>query len=227
MVKSTFHNLSPAKRQRIIDAAIDEFGARSYGTATVDRIVAAAGISKGSLYQYFGGKAALYRWLLLEYMTERKMAAIESHTAPQGPLGVWETLEQAFLAGVRFTASEPKLARLGARFLRDLELEPELAQIAQAHRKNSHQWLLDLLQRGQAHGELRAGLDLDTVAILLAQALGEGMLEVLAGRCGVGLSELLDDPSVTNALGQQEVLELARKVTAIFRFGTAPREDAP
>lgn len=47
--KSTFTNLQAAKRQAIIDIAIEEFAAHPYATASVSHIVARAGIAKGSL----------------------------------------------------------------------------------------------------------------------------------------------------------------------------------
>ncbi|MEM9692787.1 MAG: TetR/AcrR family transcriptional regulator [Myxococcota bacterium] len=224
MSKPTFAHLPPAKRARIIDAAVEEFSSRSYASVTVDRIVDAAGISKGSLYQYFGGKLALYRWLLTEYLPQQKLQAIEQRLAEVCPPNTatpdpWRELEHAFLAGVRFAARQPRLTRLAVRFLRDLEGEPALTEIRERQKERTHAWIMDLFARSRS--ELRADLDLTLAATFLAYALGEGMLDVLARRLEVGLSTLLERPELTARLDDDDVLSLAAQATAFIRFGIA------
>lgn len=51
------------KKQRIIRAAMEQFAKNGYKKATVDEIVAAAGISKGLIFHYFGNKRQLYLYL--------------------------------------------------------------------------------------------------------------------------------------------------------------------
>lgn len=48
-------------RARVCAAAAEEFAARGFDGAKVDRIAERAGMSKGMLYYHFAGKAALYR----------------------------------------------------------------------------------------------------------------------------------------------------------------------
>jgi AcrR family transcriptional regulator len=62
----TFEKLPDAKRHSILDSGIEEFSRHSYLEANTDRIVAACGISKGSLYHYFGSKKGFYLYLLEE-----------------------------------------------------------------------------------------------------------------------------------------------------------------
>ena len=49
MPKETFQNLPAAKRDRFVAAALDEFAQHDYRTTSLTRIVAAAGIAKGSV----------------------------------------------------------------------------------------------------------------------------------------------------------------------------------
>jgi len=58
-----FESIEPDKRQRIINAALDEFASKGCKQATTDNIVAKAGISKGALFKYFGNKEALLLFL--------------------------------------------------------------------------------------------------------------------------------------------------------------------
>jgi AcrR family transcriptional regulator len=49
-----------ATRQRLLDAAADEFAARGIAGARVDRIAQAARSNKAQIYHYFGSKDALF-----------------------------------------------------------------------------------------------------------------------------------------------------------------------
>jgi AcrR family transcriptional regulator len=60
-----FQRAEPAKRQRIIRAALEEFAANSYAIASTNTIVARAGIAKGLLFHYFKDKAGLFHYLQL------------------------------------------------------------------------------------------------------------------------------------------------------------------
>ena len=52
--------LPEAKRERILQAICEEFTHHSYADASTNRIVEKAGISKGTLFNYFGCKESLY-----------------------------------------------------------------------------------------------------------------------------------------------------------------------
>jgi AcrR family transcriptional regulator len=63
-MKSIFFKLPDEKREKIIRACLAEFGARDYEKAALDRIVEAAGISKGGLYEYISSKEELYLFVV-------------------------------------------------------------------------------------------------------------------------------------------------------------------
>jgi TetR/AcrR family transcriptional repressor of mexJK operon len=52
--------LSPEKRAQILDGAATVFAADGYEGASMARIAAVAGVSKGTLYNHFDSKAALF-----------------------------------------------------------------------------------------------------------------------------------------------------------------------
>jgi len=56
--------LEQEKRDRIINAAIEEFASFPYDKASTNNIVKKAGISKGLLFHYFDSKQALYEKLI-------------------------------------------------------------------------------------------------------------------------------------------------------------------
>jgi AcrR family transcriptional regulator len=59
-MKQAYLQLSLEKRDAILAAACAEFGAHDFDAASLDRMVAAAGISKGGLYEYIASKEELY-----------------------------------------------------------------------------------------------------------------------------------------------------------------------
>ena len=64
MPTSTFFNLPAEKREKLIRAAWEEFGRTSYPESSINKIIQAADIPRGSFYQYFADKAALFRYLM-------------------------------------------------------------------------------------------------------------------------------------------------------------------
>lgn len=67
MPSTTFFNLPEEKRERLLAAARAEFARTSYEEASVNRIIQAAGIPRGSFYMYFTDKEELFRYLMERY----------------------------------------------------------------------------------------------------------------------------------------------------------------
>jgi len=65
----TFYALEPEKKERIINAALDEIAEKGFKKASTNAIVKRAGISKGMLFYYFGSKEELFDFLF-EYIIE-------------------------------------------------------------------------------------------------------------------------------------------------------------
>lgn len=66
MCKETFLRLPEEKRARVLNAAWDEFTTVSFEKASVNRIIRAAGIPRGSFYQYFEDKSDLFHDLMTQ-----------------------------------------------------------------------------------------------------------------------------------------------------------------
>ncbi|WP_010235048.1 TetR/AcrR family transcriptional regulator [Clostridium arbusti] len=61
---ANFEKLPEEKKKKIIDVCIKEFGKNGYINASTNNIVLNAGISKGSLFNYFDNKKKLYLYIL-------------------------------------------------------------------------------------------------------------------------------------------------------------------
>jgi AcrR family transcriptional regulator len=167
MPKPTFYNLPADKRQRVIDAAIDEFAENSFSNAAVNRIVDAAGIAKGSYYQYFTDKEDLFRFLL-EVMAEKKMKYLQNMVQNLSTLTFFEIMRELFAGGIQFAVENPKLAAIGNRFVKEYDpvfKEKIMGEMA----PKSNQFLEQLVQGAIRKGELDPALNVPFTAYLLTQ----------------------------------------------------------
>lgn len=64
MPSATFFNLPAEKREKLLKAAREEFARVPFPDASVNKIVQAAEIPRGSFYQYFADKEELFRYLI-------------------------------------------------------------------------------------------------------------------------------------------------------------------
>ena len=64
MPSDTFFRLPEEKRRRLMDAAWEEFTSVRFSDASINRIIHAANIPRGSFYQYFTDKDDLFSYLV-------------------------------------------------------------------------------------------------------------------------------------------------------------------
>ena len=70
MPSATFFHLPPAKRKRLLTCAMEEFARVSYPEASINRMIQAADISRGSFYLYFSDKQDLFAYLMALYLRQ-------------------------------------------------------------------------------------------------------------------------------------------------------------
>jgi AcrR family transcriptional regulator len=140
-------------RQRILDAATEEFAARGIAGARVDRIAEASGMSKPMLYAHFGGKDRLFDAVFAEHVIANGDRV--PFTADDLP-GYAAHLYDDYLA-------DPALARLVMWKRLEREgtgyLYPGLEEHDAAHRRD--------IVAAQAAGRIRADVDPDDAWTLL------------------------------------------------------------
>src|SRR5438045_9781997 len=85
---------------RILAAAADEFAARGFAGARVDRIARRARVNKAMLYYHFHSKQALYHQLLRDIFAA---AAARLEAIARGPGSAPERIERAIAALAGFT----------------------------------------------------------------------------------------------------------------------------
>lgn len=74
--------LSATKRSAILSGAMQEFLAHGYAATTMDRVAAAAKVSKATVYSHFQDKEGLFM-ALVQQLQEKKFQAV--YGSPEGP----------------------------------------------------------------------------------------------------------------------------------------------
>jgi AcrR family transcriptional regulator len=148
-----FDKLPTDKRQRILETAALEFASRGFEHASLNRIISAAGISKGAAYYYFDDKADLFAtvllhgWQVLAPETDLDLSALDTGT-------FWPTLFGAYAEMLRKAQDQPWLTAVGKLFYRPPS-SPALRGLVADQVGRAHHWLREIVARGQSVGVVR------------------------------------------------------------------------
>lgn len=167
MPKDTFRNLPLEKRQKIEQAAVEEFAENSYDSASINRIVEKAGIPKGSFYQYFTDKQDLLRHIL-DLIVEQKLATLSPVMANPFQMEFFALLREIYGAGLRFATANPQLQQIGKRLLADRK-HPVFVELVRDNKVKSDEIFQLLLKQAIERGEIRPDIDLPFVAHLISE----------------------------------------------------------
>lgn len=158
--------LRSSRRRHILDAALRTFLRDGYRGATMERVAEDVGVSKQTLYNYFGDKEELLASLLEAYRGGHASAEIESAlnrlTGPDPEAALLEAAQALFA-----NASQPEVATLH-RILVEVaaELPEVMVRVRQRVFLQNVEMVSAALQRGIAAGALRAA-DAEAVAYFL------------------------------------------------------------
>lgn len=167
MPKDTFLNLPRDKASRIEEAAIDEFMVYSFEAASVNRIVAKAGIAKGSFYQYFADKKDLYKHILNQ-IVEQKMAYLSPVMANPMSVDFYILLKEIYMSGLRFAQSNPRLQKIGNLLIAD-RTSPIYQEFVQENMVRSDQFFQMLITKGIERGDIRPDIDVPMISWMVSR----------------------------------------------------------
>lgn len=186
-VSDRFIKLEPAKQQKILDAAVEEFARHGFRQASVNRMVQAVGIAKGSLFQYFGNKEGLFQFVF-RHAVELVRGRLRRVKEETRDADFFERIRQSLLAGIRFIDEHPQVYQIYLKMIFQ-EGFPLRAEFLQQVRLFSAEYLRPHLERGIRDGELRDDLDVD-LALFFLDASMDRFLQAYAVSfldAGVGL----------------------------------------
>lgn len=171
MPRARFHKLPPEQRDTIVRVTVDELVAQGFTAASLNRIIEAAGISKGSMYYYFDDKEDLYAHVarvelgrLFEEAGPFPVPSVESAEA------FWEVLAHDYERILSALFRSPRVAAL-ARGWMAASSNPALQRAQREMEAEVLPWFEQTLVAGQRVGAVRCDVP---VGLLLAVVLGMG-----------------------------------------------------
>ncbi len=107
--KETFEKISAEKKERILNAAIAEFARKGFNAANINHIAKEAGISIGSMYNYFASKEDLYL-TLIDYGYQLLESVIARIDLSQGT--VFDKFEKLLRAAQEYSRKYPEITHI-------------------------------------------------------------------------------------------------------------------
>lgn len=180
-------------KRRIIQGAIDHFSKNGYDSTKVDDIADALGISKGTIYFYFGDKSGLFR-------------AISDHfvDSVKEELGaIFRTAEEKDMDVAQFYENLRRLEhgtdRLMVEMVAESTRNPKLRKVLLEHRRRVLEVTIEHIKKLVAQGMLRKDTN------VAALAAGEMALYI-----GLTISKLLGVSEEENKAAWIEIASLLR-----------------
>jgi TetR/AcrR family transcriptional regulator, transcriptional repressor for nem operon len=162
-------------RERLLQAAFREIYRSGFQSASLDTILAAAGVTKGALYYHFDNKEAL------GYAVVEEVIAPDVRVKWLRPLQRGKDPVDALIGCVQGISVRPENVRGGCQLN---NLAQEMSPLDAGFRKRLamvfHAWregVADALREGQTHGSVRRNVEPDDAAgLLIAMVEGYGSL---------------------------------------------------
>jgi AcrR family transcriptional regulator len=202
--KNTFHNLPEDKQRRITAAAVHEFAEYGFKQASVNRIVKETGIAKGSLYQYFAGKEALYLHVFADFIELVKQTVKENETTDDGEL--FRRIRFVIKAGLKFIKSHPEYFRLYTRLLSEDE-SPHRSELLAQVRFFPIEYFEPLIRKGQDVGVIRTDVSVELIVFMIDAVLDRFLLATSGLKTGASICPA--DPNESEIVIDQIIMLLA------------------
>lgn len=206
VVRPRFWRLPEAQRTAITVAAADEFARLGFHDASLNRIIEAAGVSKGSMYYYVDGKEDLFAHVVSAEVT----TIVES----LGPFTIpdtrdagtfWASLTHDYLRIMQALAERPTAAALLRGWIAATASSPTLQEAQAAAMADFQPWLARAVEAGVAAGAVRADVPPGLVRAVVA-----------------GIGQAVDLWLIEEAPGPEQLPELVEQGFGMMRRALAP-----
>lgn len=180
--------LAESRRKAILDAAMGLFDRQGYASTTVDDVAAAAGLSKGSIYNYFDSKQHIYTQLFNRAVLQDE-ADVDALVA--GPMPAGKKLCAILDYWYQGLAMDLKIGRLTLEFWASAARETRTGALAENLQAAYGRWISlirGIIQEGVDSGEMAARIDPETHATLFL-----GLIHGLTLHAILGIGSQVDE----------------------------------
>ncbi|MET1000858.1 MAG: TetR/AcrR family transcriptional regulator [Acidimicrobiia bacterium] len=148
--------------EQILRAAMEEYAENGFDGMSVDAVAARAGVSKATIYRRYPSKLEL---------VAASIFGLAEAAAPKPDTGSLRGDLQASLHNLSQLVADPVLGQCIRTMVPDGIRNPELGQVHEHFVRHRRAGTIAALERAIARGELRAGLDVELAADVIAGPL--------------------------------------------------------
>ncbi len=166
VVTSTFRKLSPAKKQKLYQAALSCFAGDVFDRVSFDTVAETAGVAKASLFQYFLNKENLLRFIC-EIFADDYRRFLQEYFAREYAIRAKERIRSFFLAQFDFWQNK----KVEFEFYMKMLFENSRSITGDFVERMSHlqsQYISNIIARGTQTGEIRSDVDPDRISFVLS-----------------------------------------------------------
>ncbi|MGD9964747.1 MAG: TetR/AcrR family transcriptional regulator [Candidatus Izemoplasmatales bacterium] len=206
MPTNTFINLDKDKKDKIIEAALNQFSEKQYEQVNISDIIKTAKIPRGSFYQYFNDKEDLYLHLI-SGIRDKKMQFLEEDINNSENLRFIDLIKKLYMDGVRFAIKYPKYVKMMDFLLKNRNQIYD--KIMKDNLLIAENLYASLIEKDKAKGYIKKDIDTRTFAKIVVQLTSNIAIEELN----------LENEEES----YQKMLEQNEKVLKIIEYGVLER----
>ncbi|MCR9172445.1 MAG: TetR/AcrR family transcriptional regulator [bacterium] len=162
MAKKTFLNLPKERQKTFLDRAYREFTLNSYDDASISAILKDLGMAKGSFYQYFDNKRALF-----DYLTEQVYATKVQYILSvkrENYENFWAYSRAMYEHGLDFDREHPLKSNFAYRLNENMD-SPSVRETFVQWQKQGFETIKQMVKAEVDAGLFRDDIPLDSVAL--------------------------------------------------------------
>ncbi len=184
----------------LCEAALDVFSTHSFGEASLNNIIKAAGMNKGSFYYRFYDKLDLYL-SLFQRLSVEKLELFAQYDDTNTEDDFFASIKQKAMLGILFARREPRYNALYRRFLtEEMSFRETVVGVFGGVTENV---LLRMVENAQLKGQIRSDIS----------------VQMMAEVFGILLERI--DRVIMPDMQDYEVLDKIDELITVLRDGTA------
>ncbi len=161
-VTRTFRRLDPERQQAIFHAIMEEATEKGPASLNIKEIARRAGVSIGSLYQYFPNRDGLLDFAV-ELCTRSTIAMFKEYMPMMAAMPLKDALQAYLMGGIEWSQAMMGLVRFFGRAA--YQGDPDLGErVVRPIATIMRETMEEILQQAQARGEIRAEVDVAAAA---------------------------------------------------------------
>jgi len=180
-----------ARREQILDAAIQVFAKKGFQSTSVSDVIEAAGIARGTFYLYFKSKTEVFRAILDKYLHDLKENAERETRRDYSLPNLRKTVRESLLDHLRYYAANRDLAAIVLR--EAMALDPsfqdkclEVCKAMQGH------WAASV-ERLKRLGVVKADVNSEVLNLLFTGVVLQVVIQWILPNPRINLEKVVDD----------------------------------